>query len=177
MKSTRIRDRLSPRSYLGRTVNTCRKTREWFTAALCHHLGPDAPWVRNHALACPRCGKRLAALRNVELALSLVRSQPHSLDLLSRANAQTIRMLEHDLRDAPKARELERSQPEVSVFERFRQCRHQVVHVAACVAIALMARAGVFASLDKARTGGQKVVRQYYADQVGDDLAREVFDG
>ncbi|HNY80793.1 MAG: hypothetical protein RBS72_15070 [Sedimentisphaerales bacterium] len=159
------------------SADRCRRTRQWFATALSRRLGPEAGWVRRHVAVCPRCRKRLAGLRNVEMALSLVRSQPHSLDLLSRANAHAIKMLQHGLRQAPKARELERSRPEPSLVEQFGQYRHSAVNVAACIAILLLTRAGVFGSLDKARTGGQKAVRQYYASHVGNDLAEEVFDG
>ena len=175
MKPLRLRERLFPDAKP--PVAKCRRTRQWFTAALDRRLGPEAGWVRRHVATCPRCQRRLAFLRNVETALSLIRSQPHSLDLLSRANAHTIKMLEHDLREAPKARELERSRPEPALLERVREYRRSAINVAACLAIVMLARIGLFSSLDKARTGGQKVVRQYYATHMGDDLAREIFDG
>ncbi len=174
MKPLNIRERLFPT--LAPSVNKCRSTRQWFAAALSRRLGPEAGWVRRHAATCPRCQRRLAALRNVEMALSLLRSQPQSLDLLGRANAHTIKMLEHDLRDAPKARKLERSRLEPSLVERFGQYRHSAVNVAACITIVLLTRTGVFRSLDKARTGGDKMMRQYYAHHLGDDLTRELFD-
>jgi hypothetical protein len=177
MKPLSLRKRLFPKSYPEPPVGRCRHVRQWFTSALSGRLGLEARWVRNHVLTCPRCRKRLAGLRNVEMALSLIRSQPQSLDLLSRANTHTIKMLQHDLRDGAKARKLERSRPEPSFIERFGQYRHSAVNVAACIAIVVLTRAGVFSSFDKVRTGGQKVVRQYYADHVGSDLAQEVFDG
>lgn len=174
MKPLNIRERLFPT--LAPPVNKCRSTRQWFAAALSRRLGPEAGWVRRHAATCPRCQRRLAALRNVEMALSLLRSQPQSLDLLGRANAHTIKMLEHDLRDAPKARKLERSRPEPSFVERFGQYRSSVVNVAACIAIVLLTRAGIFSSLDKLSTGGDRAMRQYYTNHIGDDLTRELFD-
>lgn len=174
MKPLNIRERLFPT--LTPPVSKCRRTRQWFAAALGRRLGPEAGWVRRHVATCARCQRRLAALRNVEMALSLLRSQPQSLDLLGRANAHTIRMLEHDLRDAPKARKLERLRPEPSLGERFGQYRRSAVNVAACIAIVLLTRTGVFRSLDKACTGGNKMMRQYYAHHLGDDLARELFD-
>jgi anti-sigma factor RsiW len=177
MKSLRIRERFSPDSDLQAPAGKCKRARQWVSTTLRGRLGPEAGWVRDHVAACPRCRKRLASVRNVEMALDLIRSQPHSLDLLSRANAQAIGMLEHDLRGAPKARELERSRPEPSFFERFSEYRRNAMSVAACLAVVLLARAGLFSSLDKAQTGGQKAVRQYYASHSGDDLASEIFDG
>lgn len=174
MKPPNIRERLFPT--LTPSVSRCRHTRQWFAAALSRRLGPEAGWVRRHVATCPRCQRRLAALRNVEMALSLLRSQPQSLDLLNRANSHTIKMLEHDLRDAPKARKLERLRLEPSFVERFGQYRSSAVNVAACIAIVLLTRVGVFNSLDKLSTGGDRAMRQYYANHVGDDLARELFD-
>jgi len=174
MKPLRFRERLCLDSKP--PVGTCKRTRQWLVTTLSRRLGPEAGWVRKNVAACPRCQKRLAALRKVETALSLLRSQPHSLDLLGRANTHTIKVLEHDLRNAPKARKLERSQAEPSFAERFGPYRHSAVNVAACIAIVLLTRTGVFRSLDKMRTEGDRAVRQYYASHIGDDLARELFD-
>jgi anti-sigma factor RsiW len=174
MKPLRLRDRLFSDSKP--PIGTCKRTRQWLVTTLSRRLGPEAGWVRKHVAACPRCQKRLAALRKVETALSLLRSQPQSLDLLGRANTHAIKMLEHDLRDAPKARKLERSRPEPSLVERFGPYRHSAVNVAACITIVLLTRAGVFRSFDKARTGGDRAMRQYYAHHIGEDLARELFD-
>lgn len=176
MKSLPVREKLSRRFALSAPVNTCKRTRQWVGEALSRRLGPEAGWVRHHLMTCPRCRRRLAAVRNVETALDLLRSQPHSSDLLGRANASAIKMLKHDLREAPKARELEQTQPEPTLFERFREYHRSAMNVAACLAIALLARAGVFSSLDKASTQGQQAVRQYYASHTGEDLASEIFD-
>jgi hypothetical protein len=56
-------------------------------------FGLDAPWVRRHVASCPKCQQRLAGLTKVDLALSVIKSQPHRLDLLTRANTAAIRML------------------------------------------------------------------------------------
>jgi anti-sigma factor RsiW len=176
MKSLPVREKLSRRLGPSAPVSTCRRTRQWVGEALSRRLGPEAGWVRHHLMTCPRCRKRLAAVRKVETALDLIRSQPHSPDLLSRANTSTIRMLTHDLREAPKARELEQTRPAPVFFERFREYHRSAMNVAACLAIALLARAGVFNSLDKASTQGQQAVRQYYASHTGEDLASEIFD-
>jgi hypothetical protein len=39
-----------------------------------------------------------------------------------------------------------------------------------------LTRVGVFNSLDKLSTGGDRAMRQYYANHIGDDLARELLD-
>jgi hypothetical protein len=110
------------------------------------------------------------------LALSAIKSQPHRLDLLMRANAAAMRMLNHQLREAAQARRLEQAKPEPRLIERFGAYRSAVTNVAACVAILFLTKAGIFSSFDKARTRGQAVIEQYYANQAGEDLAEEVFD-
>jgi hypothetical protein len=154
----------------------CRRIRRWLVASLSRGLGPEAVWVRRHAAACPKCRKRIAAVSTVELALSIVKSQPHQLDLLKRANAHAIGMLKRSLREAPQTRALEDARPEPSFIERSGRYRHHVANLAACLAIVLLTRTGLFSSLDRMNTRGEKFMRQYYAHQVGEDLAEEVFD-
>lgn len=154
----------------------CRHIRLWLAASLGRRLGPEANWVQRHAAGCPRCQKRIAALGRVDLALSLVKSQPHHIDLLKRANTHAIGMLKHSLRDSAQARLLENFRPELSFLERSAGYRHQLANVAACVAIVALTRIGLFSSLDRATTQGAEHMRQYYAMQIGEDLAGEIFD-
>jgi hypothetical protein len=109
------------------------------------------------------------------MALRVLKTQPHRLDLLRRANAEAVKMLKRDLRDAPQAHALADSEPEPSLLERSGRYRHWAANVAACLAIALLIKSGLFASLDGATARGEKLVQQYYTSQVGEDLAREIF--
>ena len=138
-------------------------------------LGPEAAWVQRHVAGCPKCQRRLAAIARVDLALSAVKSQPHRLDLLMRANSAAIRVLTHELREAAHARRLDEAKPEPRFIERYGRYRGAIANVAACFVILLLTKAGIFSSLDKARTRGEAVMRQYYASQAGEDLAGEVF--
>jgi hypothetical protein len=117
----------------------------------------------------------LAALARVDLALSAIKAQPHRLDLLMRANSAAVRMLNHSLRQAARARRLEEARPEPRFIERCGRYRGTLTNVAACAAILFLTKAGIFCSFDKARTRGQAVMKQYYTNQAGEDLAREVF--
>ncbi len=153
----------------------CKRIRQWLVASLSRGLGPEAAWVQRHVAGCPRCQRRIAALSKVEMALSIVKSQPHQLDLLKRANTHAIGMLKHSLREAAQARTLENSRPEPSFLERSGRYRHHLANVAACLAIVLLTRTGLFSSLNRMNTRGEKFLRQYYASQVGEDLAGEVF--
>jgi hypothetical protein len=111
----------------------------------------------------------------VDLALSIIKSQPHHVDLLKKANAHAITMFKHSLREAREARTLEAAQPEPSFVERFAGYRYRLANVAACIAIVALTRFGVFSSLDRVTTRGREEMRQYYATQVGEDLAGEIF--
>lgn len=155
--------------------NKCRQIRVWLHKAINSSLGLDADWVQNHIANCPRCRRRFVNVGKVNLALSAMKSQPHKLDLLMRANTQAIGVLKHSLRRAPKAQKLRVMLPEPKLFERCSKYTHSAANVAACIAILLLMKIGIFSSMDKFQAQGQKVVEQYYASQVGEDLADEVF--
>jgi hypothetical protein len=104
-----------------------------------------------------------------------MKSQPHRLDLLMRANTQAVGVLKHNLRRAPKAQKLRVMRPEPKLIERCSKYTHPTANVAACIAILLLMKIGIFTSMDKFQNQGQKVVEKYYAIQVGEDLADEVF--
>jgi len=153
----------------------CRQIRAWLYKAINSRIGLGADWVQNHIANCPRCQRRVTSLGKVNLALSVMKSQPHNLDLLMRANAQAIGVLKHSLRQAPKARKLRTLLPEPKLLERCRKYKRSVANVAACIAILLLMKIGIFSSMDKLQTEGQKVIKQYYASHVGQELADEIF--
>jgi len=155
--------------------NKCRQIRAWLYKAISSRFGLDADWVQNHIANCPRCQRRMASIGKVNLALSIIKSQPHKLDLLMRANAQAIGVLKHSLREAPKARKLKEARPEPKLLERWSKYKHSAANAAACIAILFLMKTGVFSSMDKFQTEGQKAMRQYYAAQIGQDLADELF--
>jgi hypothetical protein len=155
--------------------NECRQIRSWLHKAISARFGIEADWVQNHIANCPRCQRRIASVGKVNLALSIIKSQPHKLDLLRCANAQAIGVLKHSLRDAPKARKLKAARPEPKLLERWGKYKHSAANAAACIAILLLMKIGVFFSMDKFQTEGQKIIKQYYASQVGQDLADEIF--
>jgi len=138
-------------------------------------FGPEASWLHNHIMCCPRCQHRLVSCGKVDIALSFIKSQPHGLDLLMRANTQAIAVLKHSLRCEPKAQKLERKLPEPKLLERCSHYGHSVVNLAACIVILLLMKTGVFSSMNNLQTQGQKVIKQYYVKQVGADLADEIF--
>jgi len=176
MKLFRTKDQSSPTGVPRNQGKTCRRIRHRCLMALSRRLGPDAAWVRRHLEVCPRCRARLYGWRRVELTMRILKSQPHSMDLLQRANANTVKMLRHDLREAPQARELVAAKSEPSLLERSMIYRHWSANLAACFVILFLAKCGLFTSLDRVTTSSEKLVRSYYASRAGDDLAHEVFD-
>ena len=114
-------------------------------------------------------------MRKVDLAFSLVKTQPHKLDLLSRANTRAIAVLKHSLRGDPEASDLKTKLPEPKLLEMFRGCGRSVANVAACVAILALMKIGVLSSMNQFHSTGQKSMKQYYANRIGEDLADEVF--
>jgi len=155
--------------------NQCRKNRQRFVSFLSSHFSVDSPWVQNHIAHCPKCQSRLAAIGRVNLALSLIKSQSHNLDLLMRANTQTINVLKHGLREAPKAQELKSIKPEPKLAKRVFWCVQPSLNVAACFLILFLLKCGIFTSMDKLQTNGKKAYKQYYASQLGEDMAEELF--
>jgi len=155
--------------------NKCRRIRGWLSEATSRHFGPDADWLQDHITNCPRCQRRLVSYGKVNLALSAIKSQPHKLDLLMSANAQAVGVLKHSLRKAPKARKLRTMLPEPKLLERCGKYSRSAANVAACIAILLLMKIGVFSSMDMFQTQGRKVIKQYYASRVGQDLADEIF--
>ncbi len=153
----------------------CKNIRSRLYSAVGKRIGLNADWIQKHIANCPRCRQRLALMGRVNLALSLIKSQPHSLALLMQANAQAIDVLKHSLRNAPRAQKLRVMLPEPKLLERCRKYKHSLANVAACIAILLLMKIGIFSSMDKFQTEGHKAVKQYYANRVGNEIAREIF--
>ena len=156
--------------------NTCRRIRGWLYSAMNKHFGPKAGWLRGHISNCPRCQRRLVASGKVYLALSIIKTQPHGIDLLMRANEQAISVLKHSLRQEPKAQELKTRQPEPKPREKYAKYGFSIGSLAACIAVLVLMKIGVFSSMDTVQNQGRKAIKQYYVKQIGPDLANEVFD-
>jgi hypothetical protein len=104
-----------------------------------------------------------------------MKAQPHGLDLLTRANQQTIAVLNHSLREEPKAQKLKTKRPEPKPLEKYRRYGFSFGSLAACLAILILMKIGVFSSMDTVQVKGRRVMKQYYARNVGQDLADDVF--
>lgn len=155
--------------------NKCKKIRSWLHRIIEDRVGLDTPWIHEHVVNCPRCQRRLIAIGKVDLALSALKSQPHSLDLLKRANSQAVGTLRHSLRQTPKADTLREALPKPRLLERLGDCRNSLTNLAACAVVLCLVKTGVFSSIDGFQTQGRQIVRQYYSERAGQDLADDMF--
>lgn len=156
-------------------INKCKQIRKWLYKTTSRYVGPEAKWVQKHVINCPRCQQRFASYSRVNLTLSLMKSQPHSLDLLTRANIRTVDVLKHSLRTAPKAQKLRIIKPESGFMIRWGRCACSAMSLTACIVIIMLMKIGIFSSMDKLQTQSQKAFNHYYANHVGQDIADELF--
>ncbi len=155
--------------------NYCRQLKDIMYQLLTDRFDVDRHWVRNHIANCPRCQRRIMRLGKIELAISLLKSQPHNLDLLMRANTQAIGVLKHSLRTTTRAEHLRNIRPEPGILERCSRYKHPLANAAACIAIAALLKSSAFSSAQTFETKSRKAVEHYYASQVGKDIADDIF--
>ncbi|MBN1456380.1 MAG: hypothetical protein JW912_00830 [Sedimentisphaerales bacterium] len=153
----------------------CSKIRIKLTRYLAMHINPDSFWLQNHIANCPRCQRRLSVYGKVEVAMSLLKTQPHELDLLTRANTQALKMLKHGLRFAPKADKLKQKRPQPIWILRYSGFSQSIVNAAACVTILVLLKAGVFSSMDNVQQNGSTAVKGYYSKYLDQSTANEIF--
>ncbi len=153
----------------------CRQLIDKALRLLAGSISPDRQWIQNHIANCPRCQRRLARLGKVELAISLLKSRPHSLDLLMRANTQAIGVLKHGLRTTARAEKLRNTHPDLGILEKFLKYKHSLANCAACIAVAVLMKNSAFYSAKTFETKGHKAVEHYYVSHVGEDIARDIF--
>jgi hypothetical protein len=155
--------------------NYCRKLKVLMLQLLADRFSIDRDWVQNHIANCPKCQQRIMRLGKVELAIALLKSQPHNLDLLMRANTQAIGVLKHSLRTATKAERLRSVRPEPGALERCSRYKHSFANAAACIAIAVLMNSSAFSSAKTFEDKSRKAVENYYVKQLGKEVAAEIF--
>lgn len=155
--------------------NACKNIRGRLQEAIANRLDLADGWLVGHIANCPRCRQRLNRLGRVDLAFSLLRTQPHHLNLLMKANTQAIGVLKHSLRDMPKAEKLRHAVPDLNWLQR--QIRHSspVINAAACIAVIVLLKMGVFASMQDIQKQGETVVRGYYAKHLDGETVDDLF--
>jgi len=131
--------------------------------------------LNDHVAQCPRCQRRLAMVHRVELALTLVKTQPQDIGLLARANTKALNTLKHSLRNAPKSAALRIAKADLSRLEKMRPGLERVLSAAACVFIVFMIKTGISRSLLDYKEQGEAVIKNYYARNLDDSLFNEIF--
>ena len=53
--------------------------------------------------------------------------------------------------------------------------KSSLINAAACIAILFLMKTGIFSSMKGLQSGGEKAIGQYYASQIGQELAEEIF--
>lgn len=156
-------------------INKCRHIRDDMQKSILSRISLDKGWVANHIENCPRCQSRISSLGKVDLALSLMKSQTHTMDLMMRANEQTLKMLKHSLRDCPKADKLRMFTPRPNWV--IRNSRHisSLLSTAACIAVVILLKVGIFSSMESAKVQGTETVKQYYAKHLDKDTINDIF--
>jgi hypothetical protein len=155
--------------------NYCKQLKILTYKLLTDGFNVDQHWVRNHIANCPRCQRRIMRLGKVELAISLLKSQPHDLDLLMRANTRAIGVLKRSLRTTTRAEHLRNAHPEPGILERCSRYKHPLANAAACIAIAALINSSTFSSAKTFESKSRKVVEHYYTSHVGKDIAGDIF--
>jgi len=128
-----------------------------------------------HMANCPRCRKRLGLASRLEIALAMIKSQPHHIDLLQRANTQTLAVFAHALRYAPKSQTLRISRPEPILAVKNRSLIDRLLNIAACLFVVLMMRSGIFHSLTSYKEQSEAVIHNYYARNLDSNMFNEIF--
>ena len=155
--------------------NDCRDLRYRLAESLGAKMSLDSPWVQRHLAQCARCRQRLSGYGRLTVALTLIKSQPHSPELLSRANTQALGRLCHSLRHSSRADKLRSVRVDLALWRRLLNASHSVANIAACLVIFLAIRTGVMCSMSELQKQGDQAVRKYYVHHLGDELAEEVF--
>jgi len=131
--------------------------------------------LSDHIATCPRCQKRLAMVNRVELAIGLLKSQPHDLDLLAKANTKAIGVLKHSLRESSYSEKLRHSKQDQHWLEKKHSAIERILNVAACLFVIIMIRMGVTSSLTDVKSKGQAALHNYYARNLDSQLCSEIF--
>ncbi|MBN1125524.1 MAG: hypothetical protein JXA82_10985 [Sedimentisphaerales bacterium] len=138
-------------------------------------MGLESGWLAEHVAHCPVCQKRAGLHRQAELGLSLIKSQPRTIDLVKKANAQAVSTLQRSLRQTKKSDHLRQTRPKT--FWSYPNVRtlQPLLSTAACLMVILLVKTGVFASMNKVRETGTNVVHSYYAHHLGQEMADDLF--
>lgn len=156
-------------------IKICKNIRTRLYNFFGRTIGNDADWISNHIAHCTRCQQRIASLGRIQLALILVKTQMHSPALLKDANSMAISVLSKKVRNSSKAQKLRSIQPAPTLFEKAGRYRSSLLNAAACLAILILLKIGIFSSMESFNSRSEQALKQYYAKNIGDELTDEIF--
>ena len=131
-------------------------------------------WFDEHIDSCPRCQQRINRLGNVDIALSVLKTQPHSRNLLANANTKATNVLKHSLRYTSKADKLRVYKPQPNWVQRNSRVLQSIVNVAACVTVVVLIKIGVFSSIHTFQDESKGVLEGYYSQHLDSEEVREI---
>ena len=150
--------------------SACRLAATWLEQVAMDRLRRPIERLREHALHCPHCRQRLLGVNRLQMGLTLMQTQVHAPDLLMRANRRAIAALSYTVRDLPQAEVLRHAQPKFPWRQRMARYGQSISHAAACLAVMLCLRLGIFQSVTKLQEGTQRMAQEYQAHHIGDAL-------
>lgn len=153
----------------------CKRIRARIAKKLTERLDLNNGWLAAHVACCPRCQKRIGNIARVNLAFTLLRSQPHSTELFMRANTKAVNSLKHSLRDAPKAEKLRTFKPEPNWYQRNSKVFSSFTNVAACFVILFLLKTGIFSSMSEFNEKGRDSLQNYYTKRLDKSICDEIF--
>ena len=161
---------------LGQTIKRKYKVlRDRMRISLMCKISSDNYWLGRHVEHCPSCQKRIELYGRVDMAMGLLKTERHSIDLLARANCQTVNVLRHSLRNTSEAEGLKHVVEEAKWQKKYIPCLSQLSNVAACLLIMICMRAGIFSSIDGLHKQGHNAAKTYYANRLGQSCANDLF--
>ena len=157
------------------SMNLCRQQRQaktgWMQALR------DRLFLRleDHVMNCPRCQGRLVKVQRVETAIRTLLTQPLAPNLLQKANQRALNMLRRDVRETEPAEKLRKAEVRTDWTMRHRKLLDSVFNTAACLAVLVMLKTGIFSSMKDFKSDSQSIVQNYYAKHLDTDTMQELF--
>ena len=107
--------------------------------------------------------------RRVALALDIIKSRSHDLDLTARANQGFIQNFRDKLRQTAQARKLCAMRPDLPLWQRAMYYNSWMVNMAACFLLVFLARINFSGMTAKSVDYSQQKMYNIYAKQCGND--------
>ena len=158
-----------------RRPTSCGQIGMWLAERATDRLDLATRWAQSHVANCPRCRRQILGNSRLRLALLLIKTQPHRPDLLMQANRRAINILKRSLRETPTAERLRHMTPSPAFLQRLTKYTQPLTHAAACLAILLLLRTGIFSSMKRFHDQGAQAVKQYYTRHLDQDTLDELF--